>query len=261
MRTNASNHAILNNLSDEFVAVVVDKSDFFDIFPEALKNAGFITQNYNLVVVKPNVCGYYPPQLELIEHALKFFEPLSQRIVIGETNSSLNTPEERFKRQGILNMLNNFDNKIVAMNLMRDEILDVTVPSPNVISPLPIPKLVYTCDLLVNIPRIGTHSNTMLTCAIKNLFGLLAERRKYGVYHPLGIEKVLADVAKTVKCDLNVVDANAKVILGLDPLCVDIVACKFVGLDPLQVDHLRLVSNDRNLELEDLVDQLHIIDM
>ena len=261
MRTNAGNHSIKTNISDEFVVVVVDKSDFFDIFPKILKNAGFIAEKYNLVIVKPNVCGYYPPQLELIEHTLKFFESLSQRIVIGETNSSLNTPEERFKRQGIFDLLNNFDDKIVAMNLLRDEIINVTVPSPNVIRHLPVPKSVYNCDLLVNIPRVGTHSNTMLTCALKNLFGLLAERRKYGVYHPLGIEKVIADVAKTIRCDLTVVDANAKVILGVDPLCVDIVACKFVSLDPLQVDHLRFVSKDRNLELEELVDNLQIINM
>jgi len=261
MQNKTGNHSHELIFSDEFVVVICDKSKVFNFYSEILKNAGFVPQKYGLVMVKPNVCGYYPPQLELIEHTLKFFESLTQRIVIGETNSSLNTPEERFNRLGILDMLSKFGDKINAMNLMLDEIIDVTVPSPNAISHLPIPKLVNNCDLLVNIPRVGTHSNTMLTCAYKNLFGLLAERRKYSVYHPLGIENVIADVAKTVRCDLNVVDANEKVIIGVDPLCVDIVACKFVGLDPLKVDHLRLVSNDRNLEFEDVVDQLHIIEM
>jgi len=99
----------------------------------------------------------------------------------------------------------------------------------------------------------------MLTCALKNLFGLLAEKNKYGVYHPLGVDKVIADLAKIVRCDLNIVDARDRVIVGLDPLSVDIFACKFVNLDPLQVGHLELVSQDRNLKLNEIMNQIKII--
>lgn len=213
---------------------------------------------YNLVLVKSNICGMYHPDSQLIESTLKFFEPRAKRIIIGETDSTVRAPDEQFRRLGILDLSKRFG-RVEAMNLMKDEILDLEVPSPHAISHLPIPKRVHYCELLVNITKVGTHSNTMLTCALKNLFGLLAEKRKLRVYHPLGVDKVIADVAKVVRCDLNIVDANGQVIVGVDPLAVDVFACRFVGLDPLNVEHLRLVANDKHLRLEDVVDQLEVI--
>ena len=241
--------------------VICDKKNVFKFFPEVISKAGFEPKDYNLVMVKPNLCGLYHPQLHLIELVLKFFEPYAQKIVIGETDSMSHIPDEQFRRLRILDMLKRFEGKVEAVNQMEDKILDMEVPSPHAVNRLPIPELVHSCDLLVNITKVGTHSRTMLTCALKNLFGLLAEKRKYGVYHPLGVDKVLADLAKVVRCDLNVVDARDKVIVGLDPLPVDILACRFAGLDPLRVEHLRLVSQDRNLRLEDVVDRLRIIRM
>ena len=238
--------------------VTCSKAEALDVFPEILSKAGFEPMEYNLVLVKSNICGMYHPDSQLIESTLRLFEPCARRIVIGETDSMAHTPDEQFRRLGILDLVKRFG-KVEAVNLMKDEILDLEVPSPHAISHLPIPKLVHDCDLLVNIAKVGTHSRTMLTCAFKNLFGLLAEKRKYSVYHPLGVDKVIADLAKIVRCDLNIVDADDQVIVGVDPLPVDILACRFVDLDPLNVEHLRLVSNDRQLRLEDVVNQLEVI--
>ena len=51
---------------------------------------------------------------------------------------------------------------------------------------------------------------------VKNLFGLLVEKRKYNVYHPLGVDKVIADLAKVVRCNLNVVDARREAPSSLE---------------------------------------------
>jgi hypothetical protein len=239
--------------------VTCEKPEAPNVFPEILSKAGFEPMKYSLVLVKSNICGMYHPDSQLIESTLRLFEPHARRIVIGETDSMAHTPDEQFRRLGILNLVKRFKGKVEAVNLMKDEILDLEVPSPHAVSYLPIPKLVHDCDLLVNIAKVGTHSRTLLTCAFKNLFGLLAEKRKYSVYHPLGVDKVIADLAKIVRCDLNIVDADDQVIVGVDPLPIDIFACRFVGLNPLNVEHLRLVSNDRHLRLEDVVNQLEII--
>jgi len=106
---------------------------------------------------------------------------------------------------------------------------------------------------------VGTHSTTRLTCALKNLFGLLSEKRKHSTYHPLGMDEVIADIAKVVKTDLNVVDANNQIIFGLDPLTVDIAAAQLIQLNPLTVKQLRLVSEDRGKKLEHIIEKLPIV--
>jgi len=70
---------------------------------------------------------------------------------------------------------------------------------------------------------------------------------------------VIADIAQIVKPDLDIVDAGSKVILGVDALAVDVVACRFVDLDPLIVGHLRLISEDRNGKLETFMKKIDVV--
>ena len=256
-----SRDILKQGFSTTYRVVICPKERIIELLPLMIERAGFEIGEYKLVLVKPNLCGMYYPDTRLIEEVLRIFEPYARKIIIGETNSMMHTPERQFRRFGIYDLIKKFGEKVEALNLMKDEILSLDVPSPHVIKRLPIPKLVNECDLLINIPKVGTHSNTKLTCALKNLFGLLAESNKYGVYHRLGVDKVIADLVKIVKCDLNVVDVGEKVMVGVDPLAIDIVACSFVGLDPLKVEHLRLVSEDRNLKLEEIMRRLQVIEM
>lgn len=242
------------------IVVTCDKRKMDKIFRNLLSKAGFNAARYGLVLIKSNVCGMYHPDIKIIEQLLEFFAPLAKRIVIGETDSMIRTPVTQFKGLGITDLVEHFD-EVEAMNLIEDEILHLNVPSPHAVSQLPIPKLVRESDLLVNVAKTGTHSNTKLTCALKNLFGLLAEKRKYSVYHPVGVDRVIADLMKIVRCDLNVVESRDQIIVGLDPLMVDICACGFLDIDPLRVEHLKLVSEDRNEKLGDVITRLKILTM
>ncbi len=64
-----------------------------DVFPNMLAKVTFEPKKYDLVLVKPNLCGMYHPQLQRLECSLKYFEPLAKRLVIGETNSIGHTPK------------------------------------------------------------------------------------------------------------------------------------------------------------------------
>ncbi len=245
----------------DYRVVICDKNKALNAFPRLLSETGFEPEEYDLVLIKPNLCGMYYPETKLIERTLMFFEPRARKIVIGETKSMIHTPERQFKRFRIYDMIKRFGEKVMAMDLMEDEILDLEIPFPHAVNKLPVPKLVKECDLLINIPKVGKHSDTLLTCALKNLFGLLAEGNKFGVYHPLGVDNVIADLKKVVRCDLNIVDAGKKVIVGVDPLVVDVLACRFVSLNPLKVRHLRLVSEDKGLRLENVLNKLQVIEI
>ena len=157
--------------------------------------------------------------------------------------------------------MKHFGERVKAVDLSDDEWVKVDVPNPHVLRELEMPRTVLRADVLVNVPKVGTHSTTRLTCALKNLFGLLPQSRKYSLYHSLGMDKVVADIAQVVKPNLNVVDAGRKVIIGVDALAVDIMACRFVDLEPSEVRHIRLVSEDLRRNLETLLKTMKVVEV
>jgi len=240
--------------------IICDLEKAIHNLPDLALKIGFRLRSVNVALVKPNICGLYHPSRRLLSDVVEFLLSRVGSVIIGETRSMIHDPDEQFRRLGLDAILKCFDGHVRAADLSEDEWVKVRVPNAHVLRELALPKVVLSSDVLVNLPRVGTHSTTRLTCALKNLFGLLPQKHKYSAYHPLGMDNVIADIAQVVKPDLNIVDASTRVILGVDALAVDIVACRFVDLDPLRVKHLRLVSEDRGEELEDFVRRLNVIE-
>jgi uncharacterized protein (DUF362 family) len=212
-----------------------------------LKGLGIDLSRMHLVLVKPNLCGYYPPSPELLGAVLQVLDGTSDRIVVGDTDSAMCRPEEMYKRRGYSQFASQ---KVELRNLMSDEVRRCRVPHPHAVAELPMPQTAVTCDALINMPGLGTHGNTSLTCAAKNLFGLIASRRKFSQYHALGIDEVIADVCQIIRPTFNIVDAGERLLMGGDVLSIDIVAAQMLGLEPSAVEHLRLIAQDRGLKLD-----------
>jgi len=241
--------------------IVCDLKEAIDHLPEILLELGFKIEEVQLALVKPNICGVCHPSLDLLSSIVELLLPKVKSVVIGETRTIVCKPNEQFEKLGVAPMLKRFGGRVQAVDLSDSELVEVQVPHPHTIKKFSLPKKVLESDVLVNVPKVGTLLTTRLTCALKNLFGLLPQKRKYYRYHPFGwMHKVIADVAQIVKPDLNIVDAGSKVILGMDALAVDVVACRFVDLDPLTVGHLRLVSEDRNENLETFMKKIHMVE-
>jgi len=226
-----------------------------------LLELGFKVEAVQLALVKPNICGRFHPSLDLLSSIVEFLLHNAKSVVIGETGTIVCKPNEQFEKLGVAPMLKRFGSRVQAVDLSGGEMVEVQVPHPHVLEKVVLPKMVLESNLIVNVPKVGTLPTTRMTCALKNLFGFLPQKRKYYLYHPFGgMHKVIADVAQVVKPDLNIVDAGGKVILGIDALAVDVVACRFVDLDPLTVGHLRLVSEDRNENLEAFMKKIDLVE-
>jgi len=238
--------------------IICDKDRARNLLPELSQESGFKIEKCDLALVKPNICGLYHPSIELVAAAIRYLENYADKTVIGETRSTIHNPESQFRRLRINDLAAQFGDRVSTVDLSEEKTAKVRIPKPHVLKEVELPETVLEADVLVNMPKVGPHSTTRLTNALKNLFGVLPERSKYSVYHPPGIDNVIADIAQVVKPDLNIADTDEKVIVGVDPLAVDIVACRFVGLNPLNVKHLRLVSEDRGLRLEDLVGKVKV---
>jgi len=74
----------------------------------------------------------------------------------------------------------------------------------------PIADWVFKCDRFINIPKFKTHGFTVLTAALKNLFGLIVGMHKMKVHFdnpkPSELSRVIVDIYQMRKPDLNILD-------------------------------------------------------
>jgi uncharacterized protein (DUF362 family)/Pyruvate/2-oxoacid:ferredoxin oxidoreductase delta subunit len=113
---------------------------------------------------------------------------------------------------------------------------------------------------IVSLPRLKTHSFTVMTGALKNIFGVVPGGRKaeFHIKHPdvEGFSRMIADLNGLVRSDLIVMDAikamqgngpgsGDLVDVGLlifsdDPVAVDAIGCRIMNIDPMSVPLVRL---------------------
>jgi len=126
---------------------------------------------------------------------------------------------------------------------------------------LHLPKAVLDADWVVSIPKLKTHHWVGVTCAMKNLFGVMPGV-VYGwpknVLHRRGIHESILDINATVKPALAIVDGIVGMegdgpvmgtpitagclIMGRNLTAVDATAARVMGLDPYGVRYLQTAS-------------------
>lgn len=133
--------------------------------------------------------------------------------------------------------------------------LRVQCPEGRVLRSLDIAAAVAGADAVINLPKLKTHGLLQLTCAVKNLFGVVPGLIK-GAYHARfpSIEQfsaMLVDIVAHVRPVLNVVDAVVGMegdgpsagtlrqvglmVTGSDTFAVDLVCAHLVGMNPEEV--------------------------
>jgi ferredoxin len=122
-----------------------------------------------------------------------------------------------------------------------------------------IARPVLEADLVINLPKLKTHSLTLYTGAVKNLFGTIPGTRKREVHYRapglLDFSQALVDVLELVRPGLTIMDGvlgqegNGPGVLGTprrygglvasaDPVALDAVITRAVGYRPGDVLHL-----------------------
>jgi uncharacterized protein (DUF362 family) len=124
-----------------------------------------------------------------------------------------------------------------------------------------MPKTLESADLIVSMPKLKTHHWAGVTCAMKNLFGVMPGV-VYGwpknVLHWSGIPNSILDINATVRPSLAIVDGivgmegdgpimgAAKhvgaVVVGTNLTAVDATCVRLMGLDPPAIDYLAQAS-------------------
>ena len=111
-------------------------------------------------------------------------------------------------------------------------------------------------DFLINVPVLKGHCQTKITCALKNLKGLLPNSEK-SRFHRMGLHKPIAHLQKGVRQDFIVVDhicgdldfeeggnpvVRNCVMAALDPVLVDSYVCSLLHYTSDEVPYVRMAE-------------------
>jgi uncharacterized protein (DUF362 family)/NAD-dependent dihydropyrimidine dehydrogenase PreA subunit len=125
-----------------------------------------------------------------------------------------------------------------------------------------ISKPVLEADVIISLPKLKTHSLTLLTCAVKNMFGVIPGFRKGELHklHPKPVEfaEMLVHLYKLITPSLTIVDAILAMegngpssgrpfelgllMAGADGVGVDAVAARIMGFPDGFIDTTRIAS-------------------
>ncbi len=134
----------------------------------------------------------------------------------------------------------------------------VSVPKGNNLKDAKVHELILSSDVFINVPVLKSHGSAKLTIAMKNLMGIVWDRR---FWHRNALNQCIADFATYRKPDLNIVDAynvmtkngprgvskadvlNMKyLIVSDDMVAADAAAAKIFGMEPEEVKYIQMAS-------------------
>jgi len=242
------------------VALVKYKGNFEESLKEAIEAAGGFGVLKSPLIIKPNICtgvdvtGVANTNVEMVEALMKLVleedKGLSIRVV--ESDSESKFADEAFDKFGYRSLEERWRDlgfDVALINLSRSPMVKVRLDGLYFKDP-ELPKVLTESGYFVSVAVAKTHPLTLVTGALKNLFGLLP-RKDQSFYHP-SINEVIVDLNRFIRPDLCIVDAIEglegvisgrprrvdTVIVGKRPVSVDATMARIMGFEPERIRHL-----------------------
>lgn len=209
------------------------------------------------VLLKPNLlCGKPPekgvsPHPSIIEAVIKLVNEVGAKPLIGDS-PSIESLEKAAAIAGIKETAIRNGAELVAFN----HSIPVNPPLNASFKRIELSEEALSADALINLPKLKTHVQMILTLAIKNLFGCVVGKRKAQWHLHIGTNEdmfaeLLVDIYQILQPRLTVVDGIVAmegngpgsgtlrslgvIILGNNCLAIDMVISRLVGLYPQQM--------------------------
>jgi uncharacterized protein (DUF362 family) len=242
------------------VALVGCKDNFEEALGEAIELIGDIGDLGSPLVLKPNICtgndhtGCANVKVEaveaLVDRILEGGRDTEIRIV--ESDSMSKYADKAFERYGyraFVERLSGEGVNISLHNLSGSQLEKIDYDGYYFNKP-ELPGVLADVGGFVSVALAKTHSLTMVTGALKNLFGLLP-RKDQNFYHP-DIHEVILDLNRMFKSGLCLIDGRVGLegvisgnprevgclILGRNPVSVDSTMARVMGFDPGRIRHI-----------------------
>ena len=226
---------------------------------EAIRLLGGFGTLREPIIIKPNICtdnndtGATTTDVKMMDALLKLIIKQKQDIAIRivESDSESKFIDDAFEKLGYRNLEERYREEgydIRLINLTREPLATIDFDGLY-FKNLKLPKLLTEHGYFVSMAIPKTHSLTLMTGVIKNLFGLIPIKGQ-SLYHP-NINEVIVDLNRILQPDLCIVDALLgqegvlsgktkrinRIIVGRKPLSVDAVTAAVMGFEANRIRH------------------------
>ena len=204
------------------------------------------------VLLKPNLLKARPPEAavtthpEVVRAVIRLVHEAGAQAMVGDS-PGIGDLRRVCERSGILAVveqegavLADFDEAVTVKNTGRFQRFEVA-------------RAAIEADAIINLPKFKTHGMTILTGAVKNLFGCIPGKRKVQWHLSSGVDHasfmgMLVELARLLKTRLTIMDSVVGmegngpgsgdprtigvIIAGQDPVAIDVVCGDIVGVAP-----------------------------
>jgi uncharacterized protein (DUF362 family)/Pyruvate/2-oxoacid:ferredoxin oxidoreductase delta subunit len=211
------------------------------------------------VLIKPNLLKARPPEAavtthpEIVRAAIRLVREAEGIPLVGDS-PGIGELRSVSERAGILAVIEEEGASLADFDAA------VTVKSGGRFQRLEIARAAAEADAIINLPKLKTHGMTVLTGAVKNLFGCVPGKRKVQWHFNTGVDhhafaRLLVELSAALKPRLTIMDAVVAmegngpgsgdpravglVLAGRDPVAVDVIAAGIVGVPPAQLPVMR----------------------
>ena len=241
------------------VAVVKGKRGIEPVF-RAIELIAFkdALEGYDTVLVKPNLItsdtfetGITTDPI-VVEAVIMKIQELGKKVIVVETEGGITSPDDAIIETGIMEVIERLGSKYINMGKLDDKV-ELKVQAPRALPKFKVARLAVE-SAIITVPSLKTLQHTTITMGLKNMFGMLTTRNKYGL-HKLGTNNFIYDICKTLPPTLSVIDGfygksgpgpwsgtpvkMDTIIASVDPVAADATAARCIGIDPHTIDHVR----------------------
>ncbi len=255
-----------NNSLGPFDMVAIKGGQPEEMFIKAIGELGgmkhFVKPGQS-VVVKPNIGWDAPPERASNTNPNLIGEIVKQCFGAGAKKVSVfdHTCDEWtkcYRKSGIERAVKDAGGEMVT-GKSEKMYREVKIPKGKVLKSAKVHELVLDSDVMINVPVLKCHGGAVLSLSMKNLMGVVWDRR---FWHSNDLHQCIADFATFRNPDLIVIDAYNVLkrngpkgvsvddvaqmkhqILATDMVAADTAAAKVFGTDINQVKHITLAES------------------
>ena len=217
------------------------------------------------VVIKPNIGWDVTPERggntnpKLVSEIVKQCRDAGAKEIVV-FDHSCDDWQRTYKNSGISSAVSDAGGKMAPGNA-EGYFQEVTITGAKNLTKAKVHEVILGSDVFINVPVLKNHNSATLTMSMKNLMGVVWDRREW---HSNDLHQCIADFPLYRKPDLNILDAYYVMtrngprgvsqsdvvtmktqLISTDLVAIDTAGAKLFGLDPQSIRYIQIAAQQK----------------